>query len=86
MKTGVIVYVTNSGSGHDCQDMEAAINSLDIDADRVEVIAPDAGHFDIPDAWWSLTIKGMQRIVCMMGEITGPSSIRLTGRELRLCG
>jgi len=42
-------------------------------------------HFDIMDAWWSLTAKGMKRIVCMIAEINNGSDIRLTGREIQLC-
>jgi hypothetical protein len=33
-----------------------------------------------------MTQKGMSRIVCMAGELTAPSTVRLTGRELRLSG
>jgi hypothetical protein len=36
--------------------MKTAVSVLDIDADRVEVIFADSGHFDIPDAWWAFTM------------------------------
>lgn len=86
MRTGVIVYVSNTGPVESDRDVESEIQSLNITADRIEVIAPNTGHFDIPDAWWSLTVRGMQRIVCMMAELTDQGRFRLTGRELRLCG
>ena len=85
MKTGVIVYITGGGPQDDALDINRAVKSLNIDADRVEHVSRNSGHFDVPDAWWSLTVKGMQRIVCMMGEIT-PGGLKLTGRELRLQG
>jgi hypothetical protein len=38
------------------------------------------------DAWWLLTVKGMKRIICMIAEVINRSELKLTGRELRLCG
>jgi len=38
------------------------------------------------DAWWLLTAKGMNRIICMIAEVSDRSEFRLTGQELRLCG
>ena len=86
MKTGVIVYVTGEAQFTDDYDPSQLAEQLDIDADRVEIISYETGHFDISDAWYDLTVKGMQRIVCKMAEFTGLDEIRLTGREIRLCG
>ena len=86
MKTGVIVYVVGKERLDEHQNERDLIRSLDIKAERVEIVSSGEDHFDIMDAWWSLTVKGMQRVICKMGEIVNHSKIKLTGRELRLCG
>ncbi len=86
MKTGIIVYITGEASFSDDYNLSRLTEQLSLDADRVEIISHDTGHFDVSDAWYNLTVNGMQRIVCKMAEFTGLGEIRLTGRELRLCG
>ena len=86
MKTGVIVYVVGREHPYGAFDEKRAVKDLGIKADRVEVVFSGEDHFDIMDAWWLLTVKGMQKIVCMIGEIVNHSNLRLTGRELRFCG
>ena len=86
MKTGVIVYVVGEDRLDEHYNERGLINALDIKAERVEVVFSGEDHFDMMDAWWSLTVKGMQRVLCMMAEIVNHSKIKLTGRELRLCG
>ena len=85
MKTGAIVYVVGKENLSKDFDMAVALNNLEIDADRVELVSSGSGHFDIMDAWWSLTAKGMKRIVCMIAEIVNGSDLRLTGRKIQLC-
>ena len=85
MKTGAIVYVVGKESLPKDFDMALALKNLEIDADRVELVSSGSGHFDIMDAWWSLTSKGMKRIVCMIAEIANGSNLKLTGREIQLC-
>jgi len=85
MKTGAIVYVVGKENFPNNFDMAVALKKIEIDADRVELVSPGSGHFDIMDAWWSLTAKGMKRIVCMIAEIVNGSDLRLTGREIQLC-
>jgi len=85
MKTGAIIYVVGKEDLSKDFDVELALKNLEIDADRVELVSPGSGHFDIMDAWWSLTTKGMKRIVCMIAEIVNGSDLRLTGREIQLC-
>ena len=86
MKTGVIVYVVGKESLNDTIDFEEAGKGLDISADRIEVVTSMDGSFDLMDAWWSLTAKGMKLIVCMIAEVVNRAELKLTGRELRLCG
>ena len=86
MKIGAIVYIVSENGPYDDLDMEEAIRSLHIKADRVEVVSTVSGHFDIMDAWWALTTKGMNRIVCMIAEVINRTELKLMGRELRLCG
>jgi hypothetical protein len=85
MKTGIIVYVTGDDSKMDPAQQTAVLKRI-TSASRVELISKNFGHKDIADAWWSLTAKGMHRIICMAAEYSGAGGISLTGRELRLCG
>ena len=85
MKTGAIVYVVGKENLPKDFDMAVALKNLEINADRVELVSSGSGHFDIMDAWWSLTAKGMKHIVCMIAEIVNGSDLRLTGREIQLC-
>lgn len=86
MKTGVIVYVVGEGGAYHNLDMEVAVRGLNIHADRLEVVSAGSSHFDVMDAWWLLMAKGMKSVVCMLAEVVNRSELRLTGRELRLCG
>ena len=86
MKTGVSLYIVGGEGPYDDIDMEKAVKKLDLKADRVEAVYSRSSNFDVMDAWWSLTAKGIKQIVCMIAEIANGSGLRLTGRELRLCG
>ncbi len=86
MKTGVILYVTGVGEAEHDLDVLRLTRSLDMRADRVETVVGASACFDVMDAWWKLTAKGMKKVVCMLAEVTNDRHLRLTGRELRLCG
>ena len=86
MKTGVIIYVVGGSGFDDSIDLEQAAQRLHVRADRVEVVVSQDENFDIMYAWWLLLVKGMRRIVCMFAEVSGHSELKLTGRELVLCG
>jgi len=86
MKTGVIIYVVGDGKEILGHEPEEAVKDLDLSAERIEVVISGSNNFDVMDAWWRLTSKGMNKIVCMMAEVNESSELRLTGRELRLCG
>ncbi len=86
MKTGVIVYVVGGEGLYDNLDMEVVVKRLDLKADKVEIVSANSNHFDVMDAWWLLMAKGMKRVVCMLAEVANSSELKLTGRELRLCG
>ena len=86
MKTGIIVYVVGDDPRIEDLDMHAEVRREQINADKVEVVSRVAGHFDVSDAWWSLTAKGMQRIFCVIGEITDAGRLHLKNRVLRLYG
>ncbi len=86
MKTGVIVYIVGGEGSYDDFDMKEAVRRLNINADRLEVVFSRSSNFDVMDAWWSLTAKGMKLIICMFAEVVNRSRLKLTGRELRLCG
>ncbi|OQX63084.1 MAG: hypothetical protein B5M56_04235 [Desulfococcus sp. 4484_241] len=86
MKTGVILYVTGADGPENDLDVMQMARNLNIGADRLETVVSTSSCFDVMDAWWKLTAKGMKRIVCMFAEVTDGRHLRLTGRELRLCG
>ena len=87
MKTGAIIYVAGDepmeGLKHNPKEL---VWKSGIKADRLEVITQTPGHFDIHDAWWHLIAKGMQLVLCMMAEVDDDGELRLTGRQIRLCG
>ena len=85
MKTGLIIY----GVGNDTENFidDATLQGqIPAWADIVEIVARNNGHSDIHDAWWKLSARGMQRIICKIVELTDSKAIILTDRELRLCG
>jgi len=86
VRTGVIVYLAGGDVAGFGADLCEQVEKLGINADRVEIVSSCSGHFDVMDAWWSLTSKGMGRIICMLAEMSANGSLKLTGRELRLCG
>ena len=86
MKTGVILYIVGGEGPYDDMDMEDVVKRLDLKADRVEIVSANSSHFDVMDAWWLLMARGMKRVVCMLAEVVNRSELKLTGRELRLCG
>jgi hypothetical protein len=87
MKTGIIIYVAGielkGGLQHNPKDLA---KKFGIEADRYELITKTSGHFDIHDAWWQMIAKGMHRVLCVMAEIGNDGDLRLTGRQMRLCG
>ena len=85
MKTGVIVYVVRGTKDVRGVRGEELTKALDISADRVKIVMPAEGDAGVADAWWRLTAQCMNRIVCMIAEVTQNCEIRLTGCELRLC-
>jgi len=86
MKIGMILYVIGATDPDNELEIEEAAKRLDLKADRVETVFGGVHNFDVMDAWWLLTVKGMQKIVCMIAEVTDKAGLRLTGQELRLCG
>jgi len=87
MKTGVIIYVLEKNEQKFTEDnLWKLSNNLNLKADKIEVVMSGDNKFDIMDAWWKLTTKGMNKIVCVLTEMTNDTQLQLTGKELRLCG
>ena len=86
MKTGVIVYVLGNDTHYDEFDEKQAISGLSLGADRVSFVFSGDNEDDFAYLWWEMVSKGMSHIMCMIGELTSPSTIRLTGRQLQLAG
>ncbi len=86
MKSGLIIYVV----GKEPPNWDAAFELENVkkktQADLVEIITTQTGHFDVLDAWWSLLTKGMKRITCMTGAFLPGGELTLSDRELHLCG
>ena len=85
MKTRVILYVVRDTKDVGGVRGEELTKALDISADRVKIVMPAEVDAGVADAWWRLTAQCMNRIVCMIAQVTQNCEIRLTGRELRLC-
>lgn len=87
MRTGAIIYVAGDepeqGFAHSPGEL---IRNSGIQADHLEIMTRTSGHFDIHDAWWRLIAKGMQRVMCLIAEVNDSGALRLTGRQMRLCG
>jgi len=86
LKTGIIIYAVGDAPEKWTEESEIYLRSSECSADAMEIITSKTGHFDIPDAWWSLISKGMSRIVCKMAVFSDTGELKITGRELRLCG
>ena len=86
MKTGAIVYVVGDGPERSSADVKTSVKKLGIKADSVEVVSKNSGHFDVHDAWRSLIVKGMQRVLVIMAEYDHTHKLIFTGRKMRLCG
>ncbi len=87
MKTGIILYVTGDpGITTDQDIIDKTARNLVPEADKVEIVGYDHGHWDISDAWRSLVVKGMHQIRVAMAEYSREGGMRLTGREMRLSG
>lgn len=84
MKKGAIIYITGERQTYADLSIKKAVADLNLKADKIEIISNEMGHFDISDAWWQLTVKGMQQIVCMAANFSKAGTLQLTGRELRL--
>jgi len=86
MKRGAILYVLGEEYIDNGEDLEDIGKKLNIEADMVEVVSSMDKNFDVMYAWWFLTTKGMKSITCLAAELVDHTKIKLTGRELRLCG
>lgn len=86
MKTGAIIYIPSSERFKNDFNIVQALKKLNIKADMVEVVSDMFGHVDVMDAWWLLLTKGMSNITCLTAQVEDGLELRLTGRQLRLCG
>jgi len=82
----VVVYVVGDDVAKNAVNLEDEVKKLKLEADRVELVSQSSGHFDVLDAWWFLTTKGMNRILCSIGQLTASGNLKLTGQTLRLSG
>lgn len=86
MKTGVIIYATGEPPPGWSEKVEQGIREQLPGADAVEIITRKTGHFDVTDAWWSMTTKGMTQVLCQMAHFSDGGQLQLTEERLRLCG
>ena len=52
----------------------------------MEIITSGTGHYDVLDAWWALSAKGMAHIECRLAVFGEDEHLKETGRTIRLCG
>jgi hypothetical protein len=86
MKTGFIIYAAGNPPQGWNEEHENGIRDQLPGADAVEVITSETGHFDVSDAWYALVTKGISLIVCKLAVFNEFGQMKLTKRELRLCG
>jgi len=86
MKTGIIVYAAGKPPQDWNEECEQGVRDLLTGVDAVEIITSETGHFDVPDAWYTLVSKGISLVVCKLAVFNESGQMQLTGRELRLCG
>lgn len=86
MKSGLIIYVVGKEPPNWDANSGGKTIKQNLQADLVEIITTQTGHFDVLDAWYFLLIRGMKQITCKIAEFTPNGMLALTGRELRLCG
>lgn len=84
MRTGVIVYMLDENFPVENEPKLAAAVKASHQADRVEVVSRDQKHFDVMDAWWKLTTKGMQRFVFMFLDSPLDGTSKPSRRHLRV--
>jgi len=86
MKRGVILYITGNIPNTWNEDISGLLEEMDDDVDKVEVVLSAFESYDIHYAWWKLLMNGIQRISCRLAVFEDTRTLRLTGKELRLCG
>ncbi len=87
MKTGIILYFAgNQTIDADADLVGKAAKTLLPEADRIEIVSGDQGHWDIADAWWTLVSRGMHRVLVKLANYSEEDGLRLAGREMRLAG
>lgn len=59
MRSGVIIYVAGNAPRGWSESDETHIRNTESQADLIEIITTQTGHFDILDAWRDLLSKGM---------------------------
>ena len=85
MKKGVIIYIAGD-AGHPDREPPNIKETLNIDADSVEIVSGRSNGFDIHNAAWRMTAAGMETIVCLTAVYNASDDLRLTGRMMKLCG
>lgn len=87
MKTGIILYILGNQSINDSDDaVTKEAKQLIPDADRIELVSKDCGHWDVSDAWRTLIAKGMHKIIVKLAEHSKSEGLQLIGNEMRLSG
>jgi len=86
MKIGIIIYVAGNAPENWTEENETTVKSSESEADLIEIITSQTGHFDIIDAWREFIARGMEKVTCKMAYFGKTGNIELTGNQLRLCG
>jgi hypothetical protein len=85
MRTGVIAYVMEKNFPFEKEPELAMEIKRHYQADEVQIVSWGQRHFDIMDAWWLLTARGMQRFVCVFAGYGGRGGREKHCGHLRVC-
>ncbi len=86
MKTGTIVYISGKEPEHFNPDPRVLAENLGLNSDQTLIVSEKSGCYDLHEAWFSLAVKGMHKIVCYFACFNTRQEIYLTERSLRFCG
>jgi len=86
MKLGIILYIVGDLPDDWNEDVANIIKQLGIQADAVEIVVSSPGSYDIHDAWWRLSTRGIHKIMCKLALFDEMDNLIFTGKELRLSG
>ena len=69
MKSGLIVYLVGGAELPEGFDLAGRCKEIGFPADRVELVGPQDGFYDVDDAWHHLVTKGYGYINLLVAQM-----------------